>query len=1035
MDFSAPANNWIDTLDKSPLVQTILSAMLGSPWAVVPATPASHYKAYIYLSMAVYLFSNNLLELRMLDGICEPEQIRLVESLDAVFAAIPQRHLQALLHSRLASIRAAWEKFLIAAGRFKQPQVFKILVHLGILHNWFAGSRLGHDYLYFAASMNLVDIIQTLLGAGCRPDKRVVEFGGSDDPSSKSAITYALQCGHIRCAELMLKRCDVNAQLKDWPNPTLSNWGYFVHSLGYIETTLERGLELFLEAGADVDLSLYDLWLWRTTPSRRGPGYHYSHLGKFYCDWSREHEDAGSQGFWPSILDYVFYFHRSTFDRAASRSRALDVEVTRAGILLSLETGRQDLGDYLSTRTTQFDSRHLGEFLEIVLAEQLMIVDQHSHKRDTDLPTVRRLMDFGVRIDRALAHPVNPLDVSIGRIQEDGSENEIAVLEFLLSQGVTVKSDNLVSAVQARGIRLLEIMARHTMDLAQEGAMALARAASLNNMEAVDFFLDRGVDINSQVDDISILARAILQWHPTTEDTVQMVRCLVERGAHLGLHTERQDPIELLEYLLSTNSYGESHPPNLLATVQYIVDDVVGSRCFSPMPTSRVLESAAHRELLDDYSDGLAIFEHLFRHGAQLQPGSPLAAWIDAGGRAALVRDMLDAGADVNAYTRYYAGCTTPLQAAAAQWNPDVVLLLIHEGADVNAPAKGFCGKTALQASCRYHLGSGDGPGGASREHQMRTIQLLLDHGADVNAAPERTTGLTAMQEAAMLGDLGVAMLLLRHGADVNAPGCENRSMNEDDLNALDLAADGGCIDMVKLLLNANALSQNRGETGYDGAIERAEKFGHQAVAELIRQHAAEMENDEDLRNPYLSQPPRHWREYGYDSDADDGSEDSDGATDDSSNSAIDETCANAVHQWTKIVAQDEFNTGAAATWAHQADEMTGREVNRQDTDFQPVSVPDAGLEAGLDTPVDAPMDVYDFDMYLGLGGSDAAIPDAAYDDATLPNAVWRPDEWMDVNNRILELDADEEYSGEAGCVEGHVRRNSPDLGDMEFSW
>ncbi|KAH8769132.1 ankyrin repeat-containing domain protein [Diaporthe sp. PMI_573] len=228
---------------------------------------------------------------------------------------------------------------------------------------------------------------------------------------------------------------------------------------------------------------------------------------------------------------------------------------------------------------------------------------------------------------------------------------------------------------------------------------------------------------------------------------------------------------------------------------------------------------------------------------------------------------MLEAGADPNAYTRYdrtsFKGLQrrrTPLQASAWRCSTEIIELLLLAGSDVNAPAKGYNGFTALQASCRNRTYSSQ-----DRQRKLKAIRLLLAHGADVNAAPARKKGKTALQEAAETGDLAVAELLLFHNpmADVNAPPYTQAfSIAADDERrlklprlgtALDCAARKGRIDMVKLLLNCNALSHYRGKTGYDGAVQEARSRGHLAVADLICQHAEDARRSDT--SPRLSQP------------------------------------------------------------------------------------------------------------------------------------------------------------------------------------
>ncbi|KAH8769051.1 ankyrin repeat-containing domain protein [Diaporthe sp. PMI_573] len=152
------------------------------------------------------------------------------------------------------------------------------------------------------------------------------------------------------------------------------------------------------------------------------------------------------------------------------------------------------------------------------------------------------------------------------------------------------------------------------------------------------------------------------------------------------------------------------------------------------------------------------------------------------------------------------------------------------------------------------------------KAQQLSIIKLLLDSRAKVNAAPAQSEGRTALQLAAKHGNLEVTMLLLSCNppADVNMPPCQYPESFDPCGNALDLAAQHGRLDVVKLLLNNDALSSCPGNTGYDGAIQGAEKKGWLAVADLIRQHAMAVSRSNTTRTN-LTQPQRDWHEYGYD--------------------------------------------------------------------------------------------------------------------------------------------------------------------------
>lgn len=241
---------------------------------------------------------------------------------------------------------------------------------------------------------------------------------------------------------------------------------------------------------------------------------------------------------------------------------------------------------------------------------------------------------------------------------------------------------------------------------------------------------------------------------------------------------------------------------------------------------------------------------------------------------------MLEAGADPNAYGQRgtihsFNLLASPLQMAAYRCRVDIVEVLLQAGSDINAPAKGVAGFSALQASCRSRPKSLE-----DQQRKLRTIFLLLAHVADVNTAPARVRGTTALQEAATSGDLAVAKLLLFHNpmADVNAPPCEYiwEDWHDSYLSplfgmALDCAAGKGRIDMVQLLLNWNALSHRWGKTGYDGAIQNERRKRYVAIADLICQHAQDARRSD--ASPDLSQPRRDYHEYGYDSNPDGASE------------------------------------------------------------------------------------------------------------------------------------------------------------------
>ncbi|KAG6361442.1 hypothetical protein INS49_009669 [Diaporthe citri] len=269
--------------------------------------------------------------------------------------------------------------------------------------------------------------------------------------------------------------------------------------------------------------------------------------------------------------------------------------------------------------------------------------------------------------------------------------------------------------------------------------------------------------------------------------------------------------------------------------------------------------SADLGDVREQRQERLRIYEYLYKQGAELSPGPHLAALVNAGGREELVRQVLASGSDINAYSFDNYASYTPLQAAAKRGNETLVCLFLQQGADVNSPARGLNGRTALQGLCLWDPAT-------EEEHQrkIRICRLLIDQGADVNAAPAKR-GLTALAAAATKGDLELAVLLLREAADINAPSCWLGGTD----TALDIVAHYGRLDMVKFLLKANALSGDRGVNGYKGAISKAESWGHLAVAGLICEHAAKV-TEGAVFNPELWKPPKDYRmcEFGTDEES-----------------------------------------------------------------------------------------------------------------------------------------------------------------------
>lgn len=584
-------------------------------------------------------------------------------------------------------------------------------------------------------------------------------------------------------------------------------------------------------------------------------------------------------------MDHLFYFHRSLFHTLPSTSaRARNGNLSEAGILLSLEDGVQSLETYLGSITPRLDQQQLAEVLKRSIVRQFLLGDPR-HRKSTNLGTVHALVNFGVRfgagINEVLLFSPHILHQYVELVGDDCDACEIEAALYLVENGATVTGAVLSWMAQLPATRPFDRVLGTIKDL--KGLdIAIAQAAERNCFDAIDRLLHAGARLDTEENCLgrtSIISHVIENYYQES-GLSQMLHFLVVRGAPLRLSKEKPHLHHLLQFTLDFCNRGLVGEGEIMDVIQYIIGAGYDLRS-SPFPTAPLLEACPSTR----------IFEYLYRNGAQLRPGSPLATWINIGGRIELCRELLRAGAEPNAYFRDEAlrMLHTPLQAAARKGSVDIVELLLQEGSDVNASARGIMGYTALQAICGLRS---DLLGG--QERKLRIIRLLLAHGADVNAAPVRTGGRTALQEAAASGELAVAKLLLFHNprANVNAPPCArlhtHHGYREPRIGtALDYAAQMGRIDMVKLLLNCNALSHCRGKTGYDGAIDEARDRGHLAVADLIHQHAEDAVRSGTC--PDLSQPWRDHHEYGYNWGQDESSEHSDDGQQSTQSSDTDE--------------------------------------------------------------------------------------------------------------------------------------------------
>jgi ankyrin repeat protein len=281
-------------------------------------------------------------------------------------------------------------------------------------------------------------------------------------------------------------------------------------------------------------------------------------------------------------------------------------------------------------------------------------------------------------------------------------------------------------------------------------------------------------------------------------NTLNDMAKLVARSRNQG-RWEQEEALQLKVIEASKTMLGQEHPHTLTSMAS------LASRYIDRRRWKEAEELLLHvmeirkRVLGDEHPDTLTSM------ASAMQAAS-------AGGHEAMVKMLLDKGADINAQSGQYGNA---LQAASSRGHEAVVRLLLDKGADVNAQGGEY--GNALQA--------------AVSDGNEAVVRLLLDKGADVNAQGGEYGN--ALQAASSGGHEQIAKLLLNKGADVNAQGGLYS-------NALQAASRRGYEEVVRLLLSKGADINAQG--GYYGnALQAASFKGYEAVVRLLLDKGADV--------------------------------------------------------------------------------------------------------------------------------------------------------------------------------------------------
>jgi ankyrin repeat protein len=393
----------------------------------------------------------------------------------------------------------------------------------------------------------------------------------------------------------------------------------------------------------------------------------------------------------------------------------------------------------------------------------------------------------------------------VGAPQADGATalhwaahwNDVALAKALTAAGADPTATNdygvtpLFLAATNGSSEMIDVLLgakANANDALPTGETVLMEAVRGGNLQVVKRLLAAGAKPNASQ---ASKGQTALMWAATAQQ-VDIAKALIEGGADVHaastagftplLFAAREGGIDMVRYLLSVGADVNEHSKDgtttlLAATVRgyaklaiFVLDQ--GAKPDGDLSTAGYapLHWAAAR--FDDVLQPV--------NNQSINEWSPLMGIPDRSDKIALIRKLLDKGADVNARAAKGLPATfgdhhataTPLLVAAGSGDAEVMQLLLQKGADPLArggggdPMRGSSpgGATAIMVACG---GNVDTSVVISEAQRIEAIKLAIKAGVDVNAADEK--GYRAMHVAASNGYHGIIKVLLENGADLNA--------------------------------------------------------------------------------------------------------------------------------------------------------------------------------------------------------------------------------------------------------------------------
>jgi ankyrin repeat protein len=419
----------------------------------------------------------------------------------------------------------------------------------------------------------------------------------------------------------------------------------------------------------------------------------------------------------------------------------------------------------------------------------------------SDVGLVSTLLQEGADIDHVSGSDTeSPNDYNTNALYHAVLENNLGMIRFLINQGAdpNVNMRNTRSIIELAtdlgDMEIIQVLIEAGADCNKASSYyhalnPLQTAVDMGNFELVEYFISVGADIN---------------WPAQGYCGATALQKAVQNGN-----------VDMVEFLLGC-----------------------GANVNAPSVDSggvTALQAAVSRGRLD-------LVELLLRNGANANDrpsrGNGFSALQCAAktGRNDIINLLVLSGATVNGPPADRRGLFA-IQVAALHGHISTVEFFLEVGADINAPAcPDGVGYTAFQAA--MSKGHPDVVGytalqAAISNGHLGVVKLLLHRGADVNAPGSKDVFSggscgTALTLAARNGYIRIAKNLLSRGANLVEQGA---------MPALHSAAEHGRVDMIKLLITEALKRSELNRDHLKVAFDAATHAGHTAAAKFLECH------------------------------------------------------------------------------------------------------------------------------------------------------------------------------------------------------